>query len=99
MITTKETEKVAKDLHSTTPTVAIKAAEVVLEEVGPKELKKKVQKEPIDKTVFVDMTPTTPKVTFTGDLWCAMDVKRANNAIIKAFRVMLRELYRKEYKK
>ena len=73
----------------------VKPTEVkkVIEKVKPVIIKKQVR-----KTVFVDITPATPEVTFTGGLWCAMDVKRANNAIIKAFRVMLRELYRKEYK-
>ena len=71
---------------------------VEAQKVEPK-IVKKVQKEPEKKTVFVDMTPTTPKVTFTGGLWSAMDIKLANRAIILNFRKMLRELYRKEYKK
>jgi len=67
--------------------------------VKPKEVVKKVQKEPEKKTVLVEMTSPTPKVTFTGGLWCAMDVKLANRAIVVNFKKMLRELYRKEYKK
>ena len=67
--------------------------------VKPKEVIKKVQKEPEKKTVFVEMTPPIPKVTFTGGLWTVMDVKLANRAIIVNFKKMLRELYRKEYKK
>jgi len=67
--------------------------------VEPKKVVKQVQKEPEKKTIFVDMTPATPKVTFTGSFWCAMDIKLANRAIVLAFKKMLRELYRKEYKK
>ncbi len=65
--------------------------------VKPKEAKIQVQEEP--KTIFVDMTPAKPEVKFTGEGWCAMDIKFAHAAIIRKFREMQRELYRKEYKK
>ena len=91
-----EAKKVIRDLKSDKPAVAVKAAEKILTEVDTKHFEKGLN---IKKTVFVDMSPTTPKVTFTGGLWSAMDIKLANKAVIHAFRKMLRELYRKEYKK
>jgi len=68
--------------------------------VKPKIEVKKVKKEPDKKkTILVEMLSPTPKVTFTGGLWTVVEVKQANRAIIVAFKKMLRELYRKEYKK
>ena len=88
-------KKVVKDLNSEKPAVALKAAEVVLEKVKVKQ----VQKEPVVKTVKVEMTVPRPKVTFTGEGWCAVDVKLAYASVVRSFREMQRELYRKEYKK
>ena len=88
-------KKVVKDLDSKEPAVALKAAETVLEKVEVKQ----VQKEPVVKTVKVEMTVPRPKVTFTGEGWCAVDVKLAYAAVVRGFREMQRELYRKEYKK
>ena len=88
-------KKVVKDLDSKEPAVALKVAETVLKEVEVKQ----VQKEPVVKTVTVEMTAPRPKVTFTGEGWCAVDVKLAYAAVVRGFREMQRELYRKEYKK
>ena len=74
-------------------------ASLVKLEVAKKEVKKQVQKEPAVKTVTVEMTVPRPKVTFTGENWCAVDVKLAYAAVVRGFREMQRELYRKEYKK
>ena len=74
-------------------------ATLVKLEVAKKEVKKQAQKEPVVKTVFVEMTVPRPKVTFTGEGWCAVDVKLAYASIVRSFREMQRELYRKEYKK
>jgi len=82
----------------TTATVVKPKVEPKLE-VKPKVVIKKVQKEPETKTVLVEMTSPTPKVTFTGGLWTVMDVKLAISAMKVNFKRMLRELYRKEYKK
>ena len=72
-------------------------ATVVKPKEEAKPIVKKVQKAP-RKTVFVDLTPPIPKVTFTGGLWTVMDVKHTVRAIKLDFKKMLRELYRKEYK-
>lgn len=65
--------------------------------VKPKKAKIQVQREP--KTITVIMTPAKPEVKFTGENWCAMDIKFAHAAVVRKFREMQRELYRKEYKK
>ena len=74
-------------------------ATLVKLETAKKEVKKQVREEPVRKTVYVEMTVPRPKVTFTGEDWCAMDIKLAYAAIVRGFREMQRELYRKEYKK
>lgn len=74
------------------------SATLVKLEVAKKVVKKQVQKEPVVKTVKVEMTVPKPKVTFTGEGWCAVDVKSAYASIVRGFREMQRELYRKEYK-
>lgn len=95
MTNVAEAKKTVKELRSGEPVVATKAAGKIIAEVGFK----KVQKKPEPKTILVEMTPTVPKVTFTGEGWCAMDIKLAHAAVVRKFRVNLRELYRKEYKK
>lgn len=97
MIDMKEAKVVLKDLKSTDSAVAVKAAERVLEEVAPKVLKSKVSKEP--KTITVNLSSVRPEVTFTGDGWCAMDIKLSYAAIVRKFKENQRELYRKEYEK
>ena len=71
-------------------------ATVVKQKTEVKKVKKELDKK---KTVLVEMLSPTPKVTFTGGLWTVVEVKQANRAIIVAFKKMLRELYRKGYKK
>ena len=88
-----EAKKTVEDLKSDKPAVAIKAAEKVIAEVDFK------PKKPERKTVLVEMTRGMPKVTFTGEGWCAVDIKLAYAAIVRKFRENQRELYRKEYKK
>ena len=68
--------------------------------VKPKTEVKKVKKEhDKKKTILVEMLSPLPKVTFTGGLWTMVEVRLAIRAIKVAFKRMLRELYRKEYKK
>ena len=90
-IRAKET---VKKLDSENPKVALKAAKAVIEEVGYK----KAKKEPM-KSITVVLTPGLPEVTFTGNGWCAVDIKLCYAAIVRKFKENLRELYRKEYKK
>ena len=94
MPTIVEAEKVVKDLNSDKPAVAVKAAGQVLKKVGFKQ----VRKEPARKSITVEMIAPRPQVTFTGEGWCAVDIKMAYAAIKRGFREMQRELYRKEYK-
>jgi len=91
-----EAKKTVKDLESKKPAVAIKAAEKVIAEVDFK--KPKLSYKPKPKTIFVEMG-VVPEVTFTGEGWCAVDIKLAYAAIVRKFKENLRELYRKEYKK
>jgi len=89
-----EAKKVVKDLNSDKPAVAVKAAEQVIKKAGFKQ----VRKEPVRKSVTVEMTAPRLQVTFTGEGWCAVDIKMAYAAIVRKFRENQRELYRKEYK-
>lgn len=50
------------------------------------------------KTILVDMSTLRTKVTFTGEGWKPLDIKIANNEIIKAFRIKIRDEYRKGIK-
>lgn len=93
MTEVKEAKKIVKDLASDKPEVAVKAAEAVLKEVGFK----KTKVEP-KKSITVVLTPGLPEVTFTGNGWCAVDIKMCYAAIVRKFKENLRELYRKEYK-
>ena len=88
MLEAKEAEKIVKDLDSDKSSVAVKAAKIILA---------KVQKEP--KTITVNLTSVRPEVTFTGEGWCAMDIKLSYAAIVRKFKENQRELYRKEYEK
>jgi len=72
-------------------------ATLVKVEVAKAVVKKQVQKEPVIKTVTVELTIPRPKVTFTGEGWCAVDIKLTYASIVRSFREMQRELYRKEY--
>ena len=47
------------------------------------------------KTVTIDMTTLRVKVTFVGGGWKPLDIKIANNELIKAFRIKIRDEYRK----
>ena len=88
MAEVKEAKKIVKDLDSDKPGVAMKAAKIILT---------KVQKE--SKTLTVNLTSVRPEVTFTGEGWCAMDIKLSYAAIVRKFKENQRELYRKEYEK
>ena len=67
--------------------------------VKPKEVKAKVREKPVDKTIYVNLSSARPEVTFTGEGWCALDIKLSYAAIVRKFKENQRELYRKEYKK
>ena len=99
MTDVKEAKKLVKDLDSDKPDVIVKAAEVVLEEVEFRKDEPKVKKKPVDKTIYVNLSSVRPEVTFTGNGWCAVDIKMCYAAIVRKFKENLRELYRKEYKK
>ena len=85
---------------------------IVLPSSGPKGSKSKAveklkekHKEPVKeekpggkKTVLIDMTTLRTKVTFTGKGWKPLDIKLANNELIKAFRIKIRDEYRKGIK-
>lgn len=86
-----EAERVVNDLKSDKPAVALEAAKKVLTEVP--------FKQPEVKSVTIIIGLPRAKVTFTGDNWCAVDVKFAYSAMKRSFREMQRELYRKEYEK
>ena len=90
MTDVKEAKKIVKDLASDKPVVAVKAAKAVIKVVGYEEPK---------KSITVVLTPGLPEVTFTGNGWCAVDIKMCYAAIVRKFKENLRELYRKEYKK
>jgi hypothetical protein len=47
------------------------------------------------KTVLIDMTTINTDVTFTGSGWKALDIKLATAALIRAFRIKIRDEYRK----
>ena len=66
---------------------------------------KEKHKEPVEKekpggkkTVLIDMTTLRVKVTFVGGGWKPLDIKIANNELIKAFRIKIRDEYRKGIK-
>lgn len=50
------------------------------------------------KKVTIDMTTLKTKVTFVGKGWKPLDIKIANNELIKAFRIKIRDEYRKGIK-
>ena len=83
----------------TKPAVATKAAEKIIAEVDFKKPVPKPKTKLKPKTIFVEMGVGVPEVTFTGEGWCAVDIKMAYAAIVRKFKENLRELYRKEYKK
>ena len=47
------------------------------------------------KTILIDMSTLRTKVTFTGTGWKPLDIKLANAELIKAFRIKIRNEYRK----
>jgi len=70
-----------------------------------KKLKEKHKAEPPKKekpsgkrTILIDMTALKTKVTFTGKGWKPLDIRLANDAMIRAFRIKVRDEYRKEIK-
>jgi predicted helicase len=60
----------------------------------PKELLKTDGKEE-RKTVTIDMTTINTAVSFTGKGWTAKNIRMAYNSLVKAFRIKIREEYRK----
>jgi len=68
-----------------------KAVERLKEKHAPE--KKEKPKGP--KKVTIDMTTLKTKVTFVGSGWKPLDIKIANNELIKAFRIKIRDEYRK----
>jgi hypothetical protein len=50
------------------------------------------------KKVTIDMTTLGTKVTFVGRGWKPLDIKIANTELIKAFRIKIRDEYRKGIK-
>ena len=51
------------------------------------------------KTVTIDMTDSITKIKFTGDSWIPMDIRRAGMELIRAFKIKIRDEYRKGTKK
>jgi len=47
------------------------------------------------KTVTIDMTTINTTVSFTGKGWIAKDIRMAYNSLVKAFRIKIREEYRR----
>ena len=84
--TVKEAEKVVKDLKSTVSGVAVKAAKKVLDQA------------PVKKTVTIDMSLPETKITFVGPGWIPMDIRRANIELVRAFKMKIRDEYRKGIK-
>jgi hypothetical protein len=60
----------------------------------PKELLKTDGKEE-RKTVTIDMTTINTAVSFTGKGWTVKNIRMAYNSLVKAFRIKIREEYRK----
>lgn len=63
-----------------------------------KEKHKEPEKPSQVKKVTIDMTTLKTKVTFVGKGWKPLDIKIANNELIKAFRIKIRDEYRKGIK-
>ena len=77
----------------------VKEAEKV-EEKGSKskeieKLKEKHAEPKGPKSVTIDLTKVNISVKFVGKDWRPMDIKLANAALIRAFRVKIRDAYRK----
>jgi len=47
------------------------------------------------KTVTIDMTTINTTVSFTGKGWVAKNIRMAYNSLVKAFRIKIREEYRR----
>jgi len=75
--------------------VAKPVAKPVVKAVGKlRELSKTDGKEE-RKTVTIDMTTINTTVSFTGKGWIAKDIRMAYNSLVKAFRIKIREEYRR----
>lgn len=59
---------------------------------------KKEEKPKGPKKVIIDMTTLKVKVTFVGTGWIPQDIKMANAELIRAFRIKIRDEYRKGIK-
>ena len=66
-----------------------------LKEKHKAEAPKKEEKPKGPKKVTIDMTTLRTKVTFVGKGWKPLDIKIANNELIKAYRIKVRDEYRK----
>jgi len=70
-----------------------------VEKLQEKHAPKKEEEKPGDvKKVTIDMTTLRTKVTFVGTGWIPLDIRIANDELIKAFRIKIRDEYRKEIK-
>ena len=75
--------------------VAKPVAKPVVKAVGKlRELSKTDGKEE-RKTVTIDMTTINTTVSFTGKGWVAKNIRMAYNSLVKAFRIKIREEYRR----
>lgn len=81
------------DLRKGEPVVAKGSKSKAVEKL--KEKHKEPEKPGEPKKVVIDMTTPETKVTFTGKNWIPMDIKLANAALIRAFRIKIRDEYRK----
>lgn len=68
---------------------------VAVEKLKEKHAPKKEEKPGAIKKVTIDMTTMRTQVTFVGTGWKPLDIKIANNELIKAFRIKIRDEYRK----
>lgn len=96
-------DAVNRAVANVTPVDAPVKVPVKVEPKGSKskavEKLKEKHKEPEEpkgpKKVTIDMTTLRTKVTFVGGEWKPLDIKIANIELIKAFRIKIRDEYRK----
>jgi len=61
-------------------------------------LKEPVRKDKVEKTVTINMSLPETKITFVGPGWIPMDIRRANIELVRAFKMKIRDEYRKGIK-
>lgn len=81
------------------------SAKVAKEKVVKKEPVKEPTKAPVEeddiqepKLIVIDMTNLRTEVTFTGEGWKILDIKLAYAAMVRGFRIKIRDEYRKGIK-